>query len=167
MSEENLDLSKIETHRMLHKREEAARVNAEKHKGNMFNRKYKTPEELQEKIDEYFKDCEEEGRPLTITGLALAVDTDRARLLDYQNKIGGDYNTIITKAKLMCQNFADEFLFRGKNVAGAIFSLKNNYGWVDRKEIKQTGNFIVDLIKNADGRSDDSANQKPPGDDKE
>ena len=35
----------------------------------------------------------------------------------------------------LCHNFAEEHLFSGKQVAGAIFNLKNNYGWVDRQEL--------------------------------
>jgi hypothetical protein len=36
--------------------------------------KFKTVEEMQEKIDAYFADCIEKERPFTITGLALALE---------------------------------------------------------------------------------------------
>ena len=103
--------------------------------GNTFNRKWETPEELKAEIDSYFMDCQIKFRPLTITGLALALDTNRQTLLNYENNLGKDFDTLIKGAKLMCENYADEYLYTGKNVAGAIFNLKNNYNWKDKKEI--------------------------------
>jgi len=100
--------------------------------------KFKTVNDIKEKIDKYFKDCGEINRPLTITGLALALDTNRETLLRYENKNDEFYDTI-KKAKLMCENFAEEKLF-GNNVAGVIFNLKNNYRWVDENKVEVQGN---------------------------
>ena len=106
--------------------------------------KFRNNDELKVMIDAYFEECEKKKRPLTITGLCLALDTGRTTLLEYE---GGLKNKIkvsipreerekmahtIKRAKLMCQNYAEEFLFAGKNVVGAIFNLKANYGWEDR-----------------------------------
>jgi hypothetical protein len=108
-------------------------MSEEKNKGGR-PPKFNSVEELQDKIDEYFQECDEKSRPRTITGLALALDTTRETLLDYQDK--DEYSYTIKKAKLRCENFAEEHLFSGRNVAGAIFNLKNNYSrWVDRQEI--------------------------------
>lgn len=96
--------------------------------------KFKSVEEMQGKIDAYFDDCIKNERPYTITGLALALDTTRDLLLDYQTK--DEYSDTIKKAKLRCENYAEEFLFKGKNVVGSIFNLKNNYKWVDQQVIK-------------------------------
>jgi len=108
--------------------------------GNTFNRKWKTPKALKKDIDEYFKMCVDKEKPLTISGLALALDTNRQTLLNYENNMGKDFDALIKKAKLMCENFAEEFLFTGKNVAGTIFNLKNNYGYKDRQDIDLTSN---------------------------
>ena len=96
--------------------------------------KFKTEKILKTKIEKYFKDCEKSGRPLTITGLALALDTNRQTLINYEKKDG--YFDTVKKAKLMCENYAEEFLYNGKNVVGAIFNLKNNYNWKDTATIK-------------------------------
>ncbi len=104
-------------------------------KNNTFNRKWTTPAKLQADITLYFKKCETEKRPLTITGLALALGTNRQTLINYEEKMGKDFDTIIKTAKLMCENYTDEFLFSGKQVAGAIFNLKNNYGWSDKVDV--------------------------------
>ena len=90
--------------------------------------KFETPQAMQKKIDKYFLDCEKKEKPLTITGLALALDTSRKVLLDYEDN-RPEYSNTIKKAKVICENFVEEYLFTGKNMAGAIFNLKNNYGW--------------------------------------
>lgn len=124
--------------------------------------KFKSVEELQEKIDAYFKSCwvqkydmfgnplfvknakgvktEEpimvQFRPYTITGLAVFLDTTRDVLIDYEAK--KKFSNAIEKAKQKCQSYAEEALFVGKNPTGAMFNLKNNYGWRDKTETDLT-----------------------------
>lgn len=117
--------------------------------------KWKTAEELQEKIDEYFNSCYEDVsitedkvikkliKPFTITGLALALDTNRETLMNYQEK--EEFFDTIKKAKLRIENFAEEQLFLGKNTAGVIFNLINNYkGWSNKTEIESNQNIKID-----------------------
>lgn len=73
--------------------------------------------------------------PYTITGLALALDTSRETLLDYQDK--EEFSDTIKKAKIKCQNYVEKSLLTN-NPAGAIFNLKNNYGWKDKTETDLT-----------------------------
>lgn len=70
--------------------------------------------------------------PYTITGLALALDTTRETLLDYEEK--EEYSDTIKKAKLKIHNYTELRLFEN-NPTGAIFNLKNNYGWKDKTEV--------------------------------
>ena len=107
--------------------------------------KFETDAILQKKIDNYFSKCEKRKKPLTITGLALALDTSRKVLIEYEAK--DEFSNTIKKAKLMCENFADEFLFGGKQVAGAIFNLKNNYGWSDKIEVGVNPGYFQDQSK--------------------
>lgn len=108
--------------------------------------KFKSVEELQEKINNYFDNCDNLNKPYTITGLALALDTSRQCLINYENK--EDYFDTIKKAKLKVEGYAEEQLFKGGNTAGVIFSLKNNYNWVDKQEIK--ANVDQDVTINID-----------------
>lgn len=103
--------------------------------------KFKSVEYLQGLIDVYFASLvDEDGKriaPATITGLALALDmSTRDTLLDYEknNPNFKEFSDAIKKAKLRCQNYAENFLFSGQNATGAIFNLKNNYGWKDKRE---------------------------------
>lgn len=118
---------------------------------------YKTVEEMQEKIDEYFEECkgivvvDEDGepkldkygnalvyksRPLTITGLALALGfNSRQALLNYQGK--KEFNDTITRAKAIVEQYAEERLFDKDGANGAKFSLANNFnGWADKQQIE-------------------------------
>ena len=91
--------------------------------------KYSTNEELVKVIDDYFDVCEKYNKPLTITGLASSIGLDRHQLINYGKK--SEFYHTIKKAKQLVEAQAEERLYSGKNPAGTIFSLKNNYGWVD------------------------------------
>ena len=101
---------------------------------------FQTPEELEEKIDEYFKSCwstDKKGmkhqiRPYTMTGLAVGLGTNRRALLNY--KYREKFLPTIKKALAVCENYAEERLYSNSQVAGPIFCLKNNYGWKDQTE---------------------------------
>lgn len=120
-------------------------------------RKFSNSEIMQKKIDDYFAFCDENYKPYTICGLALALDVDRDTILNYQKE--RDFFGTIKKAKLKCEKYAEECLYTGKNVAGVIFNLKNNYGWKDKieNEIVTTEStqeaflkHLKDLGRNAD-----------------
>lgn len=99
-------------------------------------KKYKNKEELQKKIDEYFSFCDEKEKPYTICGLALAIDLDRKSLLNYSED--EEFFRTIKKAKQKCEAYAEEQLYLGKNTAGVIFNMKNNYNWKDKTEQELT-----------------------------
>ena len=116
----------------------------EKHAGGR-PPKYNTVEEMQEKIDDYFKQCDYSDRPYTITGLALALDMDRRTLLNYGEK--EEFFPTIKKAKLRVENYLEERLIRDTSCTGIIFNLKNNYGWKDKQENVNVGVSYEDYIK--------------------
>lgn len=104
--------------------------------------KFATVEALQAGIDAYFAECVAKDMPITITGLALALDTSREVLMYVERGTGPYSNPLfsdaIKRAKLRCQNYAENHLFSGKNPAAGIFALKN-YGWSDRQELELSG----------------------------
>jgi hypothetical protein len=113
-----------------------------KHK-NGRPRKYKTASEVEYKIDKYFAECDEENRPYTVTGLALALGMSRQDLLNYSERTddeGKSFFDTIKKAKNKIESRIEEGLLSGRyNSTGAIFNLKNNYGWKDKQEVEQSG----------------------------
>lgn len=130
--------------------------------------KYKSKEEIEEKIEQYFRECEGEilkdddgkpvlnkfgnpvivGRkPLTVTGLALALGfATRKSLLEYQGK--KEFVNTITRAKSVVEKYAEERLFDRDGSNGAQFSLRNNFkGWdADKEETVTEGITIVNNI---------------------
>lgn len=97
--------------------------------------KFKTPEEILEKAKAYFDLTLASNLPITITGLAMALETTRETLMDYQER--DEFTDTIKAIKLVCENYAEIQVFTGKNQAGAIFALKN-YGWKDKQEYDHT-----------------------------
>lgn len=93
--------------------------------------KYETVEELEALIEQYFIQMDEEDRPYTITGLAVALGTDRSTLIEYAGKEKFSYTIKSAKAKI--ENYTNEAMLSNKlNTVGSIFNLKNNYGWKDQ-----------------------------------
>jgi len=90
--------------------------------------KFNNPEEITKAAEAYFKRCKDEEEPITVTGLAIALDTTRETLNQYGKK--QEFSDAIKKAKLRVEHYAEIRLF-GPNPAGAIFALKN-FGWSDR-----------------------------------
>lgn len=112
-------------------------------------RKYSSPQELERVVDLYFDDCDEQDRPYTVTGLALALGVTRDQLLKYQ--VLPEFEDAIKRAKQRVAAYAEEQLYRRNGqVAGIIFSLKNNFGWKDSFEstnVNIDGNDILDRIE--------------------
>lgn len=118
---------------------------------------FTSAEEMQEKIDAYFKECEgkimtdEEGKPLlnkygqpiiygakplTITGLALAIGfNSRQSLLNYEGQ--EEFLDTIKRAKARVEEYAESRLFDKDGSNGAKFSLSNNFkGWAEKQQIE-------------------------------
>lgn len=103
--------------------------------GNTNALKYKTQEQLQKGIDEYFNRCDEENKPYTISGLAYSLGVDRRTLVNYSNR--DLFFSQIKNAKQRVQAQLEENALMGKgNAVFTIFNLKNNYGWKDQTEVK-------------------------------
>lgn len=90
--------------------------------------KFKTVEELQERIDSYFELTPKEE--WTITGLAYHLDTYRQTLLNYEER--DEFLDAIKKAKLKVEN-GYEIDLKKNGRTGTIFALKN-FGWQDKTE---------------------------------
>lgn len=94
--------------------------------------KFETVEELQTKIDEYFEVTP--ANIVTITGLALHLDTSRETLMEYEER--KDYVDTIKRAKDKVQLEYEKDL-RRKGRSGDIFALKN-FGWRDERSFDHT-----------------------------
>lgn len=94
--------------------------------------KFQTEEELKKQIDAYFADTPKDE--WTITGLALALDTSRKVLCEYEDR--DEFSNTIKKAKLKVEN-GYEIDLKKHGRTGTIFALKN-FDWKDKTETDLT-----------------------------
>ncbi|MGN0026957.1 MAG: terminase small subunit [Clostridium sp.] len=115
--------------------------------------KFKTPEELEKRIEEYFKYAKDNMEVPTVSGLAWYLGTNRQCLLRYQEEdndllrsVPDDvkcmFRDTVKQAKARIEAGYEQALFSKNSAVGAIFTLKNNYGWVDKQEVEQTNKTI-------------------------
>lgn len=114
-------------------------------------RKFANAQEMQDAIDAYYASCAAEDQPLTIAGLADALDMGRTTLYDYC--LDGEFSNVVKKARLRVEKQVEALLLKnnGAAAAGIIFWLKNNTGerrrdgYQDRQEIEQTGTINLSI----------------------
>jgi len=102
--------------------------------------KYKTPEELEIKCNEYFKRCDENDEPYTIVDLALSLGfIDRHAILNYKGRSKA-FNATVKRVTARIEGQRVRKMLKGsQNVAGCIFDLKNNFGYKDKIEQEISG----------------------------
>ena len=104
--------------------------------------KFKSVEEIESKINEYFAECRTNNIPLTIEMLAWKLGTQRKTLLEYEDK--DEFSNTIKSAKQFIYATKVENLNREKqNTAGIIFDLCNNGdGYTNKHQETQSGTNI-------------------------
>lgn len=119
--------------------------------------KFKTPRELKNKVDEYFKYCDDNKKPYTVPGIALYLNITPTTLRAYKNctaksiedKYKEEYAEIMGEAYAKIEaSYAEQLVDpqNKKNPIGLIFALKN-MGWTDRQEIVTENKTIdIDLV---------------------
>jgi hypothetical protein len=106
--------------------------------------KFESVEALQTAIDKYFDSIKEPVvlgdnvyfEPATITGLALALDTTRETLCNYEDR--PEFSDTVKRAKLRVEHYAEKQLYLGRSASGPIFALKN-FGWRDTQDFNHGG----------------------------
>lgn len=137
--------------------------------------KFKSAEEIQKLIDEYFESCKGEplmvdgepfpdknglpvminARPPTVTGLALALGFhSRQSLLNYQAK--KEFVDTITRAKMRVEEYCETRLFDRDGQRGAEFNLRYNFRWAqeeksDDEEGSAGGIVMIPEVGGGDG----------------
>lgn len=121
--------------------------------------KFETKAELEQAINEYFDYCDNRVRhvyskkrddtfemidpaPYTMAGLAFYLHMDRTTLFKY-GKDDRFFNTIKAARDRVAMDVENR-LMEGGNAAGAIFNLKNNFGYTDATQVEQSG--AVEII---------------------
>lgn len=134
-------------------------------KGNTYAHaklKYKTLKELQTVIDEYFDYCDNRlvqgydnktneqfayisPAPYTMSGLARRIGLSRQALCEYSHR--EEYGDAIMRAREKVEEDVENRLMETRNEKGAMFNLKNNFGWKEKTEVDQssTGELVIKI----------------------
>lgn len=145
-------------------------------------RLFESAEDMQILIDQYFKDCEDNGDPPNVCGLAIALGTTRVTLLEYQGELENRekkqlsdeerraFSITIKEAKLVCEQWIVNAMLKNKlNPASGIFNLYNNFkGWKQKQEVevRASGNLdstLTEALKRAQAKDvkDEPEKDKP------
>ena len=109
------------------------------------NCRFKTPEDLQILINEYFDTMHKNRKPYTISGLALWIGVTTQTLRRWETNYGDTiYADIIKFAKQRVENYAEESLYDNKKVSGAKFVLENYFDLAEKHEIKNNVNVKLE-----------------------
>ena len=122
---------------------------------NTWKRKYATAEALREKCDEYFRECDAEGRLYGEAGLALYLDIKLDTLRRwYDGKDCTDYQDIVQKAymRIQAQLESNEIYMQKGMVTKASFLMKQQRlgGYQDKIESKTDIAVNVKMGDNVD-----------------
>jgi len=110
---------------------------------------FETPEVLQQGVDEYFAQCVASEKAPTMSGLCLFLGFSRRDALLAYERRGEEFSDVVSLARLRMEDDRNQRLLLGQgSTTGAIFDLKNNFGWKDRYE-SQVG-IDIDLTKLSD-----------------
>ena len=116
-------------------------------------RKYSSPGEMEQIINDYFRECESKEEPKTIYGLALALDLTYEGLMGYSTR--DDYSGLVKRAK---EEIIREVETRGHlskaNPAFAIFWLKNVAKWADKSEVEMTSRVSLSVPDDVEDAGD-------------
>lgn len=97
--------------------------------------KPETAEELESRIDDYFRFCSEHGSRVGIEALALSLGIDRStfwRWSNGENGKGERWTDVCRRARQFIIAFTESAMISGKlSPPVAIFAMKNVAGWKD------------------------------------
>lgn len=109
--------------------------------------KYETPEEMQEKINQYFSDKSNE--PFMIEDLAHFLNLSRQGLCEYGKK--PLFSDIIKMAKEKVLIYTYKAGAKGEiNPTMSIFHMKCGFGWVETSKVEHTGDLTIKEVKYGD-----------------
>lgn len=116
---------------------------------NMTDIDIKNPDEVRERINDYFKLYASHDMKPTVAGLGMALGLDRRRLWEIKTgnhtsstpKLPLEVEDLIKKAYKLMENLWETYMNSGKiNPVSGIFLGKNNFGYQDKTEYVLTPN---------------------------
>lgn len=114
---------------------------------------YRSSVELEEKIRDYFSNCQHERKIPNIAGLCSYLGIGKKTFYNYLNNEDlPDYNEVMERTRLAMEDIYVQGLF-SKHSSGSQFILKNQCNWDAEENIKNTNievsyeEYLKDLKK--------------------
>lgn len=122
-------------------------------------RAFDSEEDLQAVIIDYFDHCIIRDEWPTFTGLANHIGITRKTLYNYGKD--DEFFPTIKKARSIIEESFEKQLIHGNNVAGVIFNLVNNFGWINKTVVdnnnKHSGQVVLFEMPKNGKESDNQA----------
>ena len=96
------------------------------------------PTEVGHRIEEYFQICIDDDIRPTVTGLAVALGTDRVTLFSWKtsNTVPSEVVGLVDRAMAILNADQEENIANSNNIVGSIFLMKNSFPeYTDRREV--------------------------------
>ena len=110
--------------------------------------------DFQAEIHAYFAGRDAAEKPYTMHGLARQLGCSRATLLRYEeyNDAAPFCEAIKAARERVAEWTEDRLHTKGFHPAGAIFSLKNNFGWSDVQVVQHQGGVLLGVVASDEQR---------------
>lgn len=94
-------------------------------------------EQIQERVGQYFRFCEEQDLKPSVEGLALALGVTRQTLWNWEQDLNSQAGQIVSRAKLLINALLTNFTLNGKiSFSYTIWLQKNHFGYSDTKTVE-------------------------------
>lgn len=104
-----------------------------------------SPREIEQRLDDYFKYCEQKGLKPSIESVSLSLGITRQRFLNWRKR-GGEISEICEKAVQMIAAILEDSGINGElNPAAYCFTMKNHFGYSDVTEVHTTNTETIQL----------------------
>jgi hypothetical protein len=98
-------------------------------------RLYEDHAEFDALVQEYFKDCDENNKKPTLTGISLHLGFCDKETFGTYDAVSVEFSRTVKKARMRIEENRHQLLVNNKTFTpGIIFDLKNNHGWKDKTE---------------------------------
>lgn len=98
-------------------------------------RLYTDHAEFDQLVEAYFKDCEENHKKPTLTGISLFLGFCDKETFGTYDAVSIEFSRTVKKARMRIEENRHQLLVNNKTFTpGIIFDLKNNHGWKDKSE---------------------------------
>ena len=96
----------------------------------------KSPQEFDERVDNYINWCRTQDKPVLLTGMILALGfNSKDTFYSYENY--PEFSDSVKRARLLIEMEYEQRLNTFNSATGPIFALKN-FGWSDKQEVDLT-----------------------------